>query len=240
MAERRMFSRRVVKSDAFTEMPLSAQALYYHLGMEADDDGFVSNPKQVMRAIGANDDDLRLLIAKKFVIVFPNGLVLIKHWRIHNSIQKDRYTPSTYQKERESIMVRDNGAYTLKNEGRSLKEIAVSMLYTQVSKGKVSKGKNIKRRSKAELERLAVDFEEIWSLYPRKVGKKACRNWWARHAPSAEVVRKMAETIEKYKKTDQWQRGYIPHPQTFFNQGRWEDEVETPKQLPAETKSYGN
>lgn len=112
MAERRMFSKTVIDSDAFIEMPLSSQALYFHLSMRADDDGFVNNPKRIRNDVGASEDDLKLLIAKRFVIAFESGVIVIKHWRIHNYIQSDRYKPTVYLKERSTLMVCENKAYT--------------------------------------------------------------------------------------------------------------------------------
>ena len=91
MAERRMFAKTIIDSDAFLDMPLSTQALYFHLSMRADDDGFINNPRKIQRMIGASGDDLKLLLAKSFLIPFDSGIVVIKHWRIHNYIQKDRY-----------------------------------------------------------------------------------------------------------------------------------------------------
>jgi len=113
MAERRMFAKTIIDSDAFLDMPLSAQALYFHLSMRADDEGFINNPRKIQRMIGASDDDLRLLIAKKFLIAFDTGVVVIKHWRIHNYIQKDRYTETVYQEERAQLMLKENKAYSL-------------------------------------------------------------------------------------------------------------------------------
>lgn len=112
MANRRMFSKQVTESDSFLDMPLSAQALYFHLGMSADDDGFVNNPKRVQRVIGANDDDLKLLMAKRFVLAFESGVVVIKHWKINNYIAKDRYTPTVYEEEKAQLFEKPNRAYT--------------------------------------------------------------------------------------------------------------------------------
>lgn len=112
MAKRRMFSQQITDSDSFLDMPLSAQALYFHLGMTADDDGFVNNPKRIQRLIGANEDDLKLLIAKKFIIAFETGVVVIKHWKINNYIPKDRYTPTVYTDEKALISEKSNRAYT--------------------------------------------------------------------------------------------------------------------------------
>ena len=115
MAQRRMFALTIVESDAFIEMPLSTQALYFHLGMAADDDGFLNSPKKVQRMIGASDDDLKLLIAKRFLIPFDSGVMVIKHWRMNNYIQRDRYKPTVYIDEMDQIRIKENGAYTIRS-----------------------------------------------------------------------------------------------------------------------------
>lgn len=112
MAERRMFAKTIIDSDNFLDMPLSAQALYFHLSMRADDDGFINNPKKIQRMIGASDDDCKLLLAKRFLIAFDSGVVVIKHWRIHNYIQKDRYRETVYQEEKSALVLKENGSYT--------------------------------------------------------------------------------------------------------------------------------
>ena len=113
MASKRMFAKQIIDSDAFLDMSLSTQALYFHLCMRADDDGFVNNPKRIMRLLGSGDDELKLLIAKKFLIPFESGVVVIKHWKIHNYIQTDRYKPTAYQDELKQLGLKDNKAYTL-------------------------------------------------------------------------------------------------------------------------------
>lgn len=113
MAERRMFAKTIADSDAFLEMPQTSQNLYFHLSMRADDDGFVNNPKRIQRMVGCSDDDMRILIGKSFIIPFENGIIVIKHWRINNYIQKDRYKPTVYQEEYSQLQVKENGAYTL-------------------------------------------------------------------------------------------------------------------------------
>ena len=112
MAERRMFTQKIIDSDAFLDMPLSAQALYFHLSMRADDDGFVNNPKKIQRIVYASEDDLKLLILKRFLLCFESGVIVIKHWRMHNSIRRDRYTPTQYQEEFSRLGIKQNGAYT--------------------------------------------------------------------------------------------------------------------------------
>lgn len=113
MAERRMFTQKITESDAFLEMPMSAQALYFHLCMNADDDGFVKNPKRINRMMGGNDDDLKILIMKVFLIPYDSGVVVIKHWRMHNLLRQDRYKPSEYVEEKSMLFLKENGAYTL-------------------------------------------------------------------------------------------------------------------------------
>lgn len=113
MAERRMFAKTIADSDAFLEMPQTSQNLYFHLSMRADDDGFVNNPKRIQRMVGCSDDDMRILIGKSFIIPFESGIIVIKHWRINNYIQKDRYKPTVYQEEYSQLQVKENGAYTL-------------------------------------------------------------------------------------------------------------------------------
>ena len=112
MAERRMFAKTIVLSDAFLDMPLGARCLYMTMGMLADDDGFVNAPKSIMRQCGASDDDLKVLISKKFVLPFESGVIVIKHWRINNYLQKDRIQPTKYVDEMAMLSIDENGAYT--------------------------------------------------------------------------------------------------------------------------------
>ena len=126
MAERRMFAKTIIDSDAFLDMPLSAQSLYFHLNMRADDDGFVNNPKKIQRMIGASDDDLKLLIAKKFILVFDSGIIVIKHWKIHNYIRGDRKKMTTYSEEMAMLETKKNGSYTFGKSVPSLEENAMS------------------------------------------------------------------------------------------------------------------
>lgn len=111
MSQRRLFSPDIVESDAFLDMPMSSQALYFHLGMHADDDGFVS-PKMIMRILGASTDDLKILLAKRFLLEFENGVVVIKHWLIHNTIRRDRYKETRYLEEKNSLFIKENGSYS--------------------------------------------------------------------------------------------------------------------------------
>ena len=108
-----MFAKTIIDSDAFLDMPLSTQALYFHLSMRADDDGFINNPKKIQRMIGCSDDDLKLLLVKNFIIPFDSGVCVIKHWKIHNYIRNDRYKPTVYAEEKAQLTCKENGAYTV-------------------------------------------------------------------------------------------------------------------------------
>lgn len=116
MARKRMFDIEIVDTDLFLEMPQSTQNLYFHLGMRADDDGFVSNPKKIIRAIGANEDDLKILITKKFIIPFETGVIVIRHWKINNYLRNDRYTETIYKDEKRMLQEDENGVYNLNVE----------------------------------------------------------------------------------------------------------------------------
>lgn len=120
MAQRRMFNRAIIESDLFLEMPLTTQALYFHLGMRADDEGFIDNPKKILREVNCGEDDLKLLITKGFVLCFNNGILVVTHWRIHNTLQKDRFKPSIHSDERALLTLKNNREYVFINNDNKL------------------------------------------------------------------------------------------------------------------------
>lgn len=137
MAERRMFAKTIIDSDAFLEMPQSSQLLYFHLSMRADDDGFINKPKAIIRLVGCKEDDMKILIAKKFIIPFDTGVVVIKHWKIHNYIRSDRYTETKYKDEKAILSIDENNAYRLSSDSCLPSGIpTVSKMDTQVRLGK--------------------------------------------------------------------------------------------------------
>ena len=125
-----MFAKSIIDTDAFLELPLSTQALYFHLSMRADDEGFVSKPKSVQRLIRASDDDFKLLIAKRYILIFDTGVIVIKHWKIHNYIRGDRLQKTNYRDEREKLVLQSNGAYT---EADGDKTVPIQSLKTLVN-----------------------------------------------------------------------------------------------------------
>lgn len=170
MASKRMFSEKIVCSDAFMEMPTSTQALYFHLGMKVDDDGFV-NPKMIMRMIGANEDELKVLIGKKFVIPFKNGVLVLKHHRINNNLDKHNHTPTVYTEELNSLYLKENKAYTLDSS---------QGLPMQSENSLITDGK--KSLDKIRIEEIRIDKnkgkEEILEI-PGTVNKEAWNEWEA-------------------------------------------------------------
>jgi hypothetical protein len=163
MAERRMFSKAIIDSDAFLDMPLTAQSLYFHLSMRADDDGFTNNPKKIQRMIGASKEDLQLLIDNKFVISFDSGVVVIKHWRVHNYIRSDRYKETMYLEERAMLELKENKGYTLK------KNSGIPMVYQMSTNGIPRLGKDrIVEEEEADAE---LSYQQIVDNY-----NKTCKS----------------------------------------------------------------
>lgn len=216
MAEKRMFTKKVTESDAFLDMPLSSQALYFHLNMNADDEGFVNNAKRIQRTIGASDDDLKLLFLKKFILPFDSGVIVIKHWKMHNYISKDRFHKSTYADERELLEVKENGAYTLKTDGLFSECIQdVDNLYTEciqdvyadknsIDKNRLDKNSlntsaeseksifiKLTLNDKSEYEVTNSDVEEYQELYPAVDVKQQLRSMkgWCDANPSNRKTR---------------------------------------------------
>ena len=146
MAERRMFAKSIIDSDMFLDMPVTAQLLYFQLGMRADDDGFVNNPKRIMRDVRCSDDDMKVLIAKRYIIPFESGVIVIRHWKLHNFIRRDRYKPSTCE-EKNMIETTKDKVYELsESNGMPLgipnDNQTVTAWDTQVRLGKDSIGKD--------------------------------------------------------------------------------------------------
>ena len=162
MAERRMFTKKITESDAFLDMPSSTQMLYFHFSMNADDDGFVNNPKKIQKMCGASDDDFKLLIAKSFIILFDSGIIVIKHWKMHNYIQADRYRPTDYVEEKSMLGIKSNKAYTL-DVSKMDTECIQNGYIGKDSIGKVSiDKKSIDKDSKGE----SVRGEKAKRFYP--------------------------------------------------------------------------
>lgn len=224
MAERRMFAKTIIDSDAFLDMPLSTQSLYFHLSMRADDDGFINNPKKIQRMVGCGDDDLKLLMAKRFILVFDSGVIVIKHWKIHNYIRNDRYKPTLYQEEKAELAEKNSKAYTFKTEViESENHLGIPddnrmgyQMDTQVRLGKDRLGKDKKKNSVEPSSTMPELFEKVWKTYPKKTNKKKAREQFLKKF-------KTEEDLEPFKKGYKDYLAYIKlndwyHPQELF---RW-------------------
>ena len=231
MAERRMFAKTIIDSDAFLDMPMSARLLYYDLGMRADDDGFINSPKKIMRMIGASNDDVNILIARKFVIPFDSGVVVIKHWRINNYLRNDRYTETKYLEEKSNLEVDKNGSYTAKNN------TGVPVGIPTVSTGKVRLGKDsigkdintISCNENSEIEVLdqkEMWFESFWEIYPKHQDKKKAKQKFLKLCTNEKeykaIMNGLRNVLPVWAKKD---TKYIPMPTTWLNGERWNDEV---------------
>lgn len=185
MAQRRMFSLQIVDTDAFLEMPQSSQLLYFHLAMRADDEGFVSNPRKIMKILGSGDDDFKVLIAKKFILPFESGICVIKHWLIHNLIRMDRFGETSYKKERSLLTIKDNKSYSLKLDNNI--ELATKCIpsgnqvtpQVKISKVKLSKDNIIKDNLETKvadpINSLLKEFEPVNPIinYGNKTHRRA-------------------------------------------------------------------
>lgn len=211
MAERRMFAKSIVLSDAFLDMPMSARCLYFTLGMMADDDGFVGNPKSIMRQCGSTADDLKVLLAKRYVLGFESGVIVIKHWRMNNYLRSDRHNDTTYLEEKSTLTINENGAYTEKNKDGCQ---VVYQMVTQDRLGKESIDKYIDnekttrhkygqynnvllsdddvKKLEAEIPNYQAYIERI-SSYMASTGKSyknylaTIRNWYRRDSDKKQV-----------------------------------------------------
>lgn len=203
MADRRMFSKTIVLSDAFLDMPCSARCLYFTFSMLADDDGFVGSPKAIMRQCGASADDLKVLLSKRYVLGFESGVIVVKHWRLNNYIQKDRYKHTTYIEEYESLCLDSKGSYTEKEKNPSCIQNGYGLeTQNRVRLGKDSIGEYIEGetsspttktnrftppsvddvRTYCEERSNNIDAEQFIDYYESKgwmIGKNKMRDWKA-------------------------------------------------------------
>lgn len=198
MAERRMFAKTIVTSDAFLDMPATSRSLYMLLCVLADDDGFVNAPRSIMRMSGATEDDMKLLITKRFVLAFESGVIVIKHWKIHNLIQKDRYKETKYLDEKATLALDENNAYTEASQPMCppcIQDVSNPEPQVRLGKGRLGKEREDiepqKRFTKPTLEEVqaycyergkGVDAQKWYDYYSAngwKVGKNPMKDWKA-------------------------------------------------------------
>ena len=222
-----MFSLKIIDTDKFLDMPVSARELYFQLSMRADDDGFIGNPKRIIKMVGATDDDMKVLLGKQFLIPFDSGVCVISDWKIHNYIQNDRYVETQYKEEKRQLKEDENGAwiqnvYNLDTQDRLGKDRLDKKDYVGKTDKCVSK-KNIKE-----------DFERFWKEYPKKIAKPMALKAFIKINPDEELLREMLSKLSIYKETEQWQKDkgrFIPHPATWLNQERWQDVLDDNEEI---------
>lgn len=243
MAERRMFAKTIIDSDLFLDMPMSTQLLYFHLAMRADDDGFVNSPKKIQRIIGGSDDDIKILISKQFIIPFESGVVVIKHWKIHNYLRSDRYHPSM-RPEKKLLVLDENKVYQMSTTGipDNIPNDIPTVDIGKVRLGKVREDNNIlpdksdsvvissESQKKSDKNQFESDFEECWKIYPNKQGKAQARKVYLKLAKKdpdlkEKVISGINKYIENIRKNNTGQQ-YIKHGSTYFNNECWNDEYD--------------
>lgn len=206
MANRRMFSLDVVDTDKFLDMPATSQNLYFHLGMRADDDGFVSSPKKITKLVNCGNDDLNVLISRGFVIALEDGIVVIRHWKQNNYIQSDRYRKTIYQRQMKALTV-NNGVYEVDTQCIQ----TVSKLEAQDS---------IEKSNDSISNKYSRHFEEFWNEYPRKSEKtKAYKAYCARlkNGFSEDELLTAAKAYSVECKKDRREQKYIKLGATFLS-----------------------
>lgn len=217
---RRMFSKRIISSGRFLKMPPSAQALYFHLAINADDDGVVE-AHLIIKITDSKEDDYSILKIKRFIYQLNEDLVVvIVDWREHNLIRPDRKIDSIYKD-------------VLKEKMPDIKLIEPQIRADRIIKNNgTSNGQPMVSIGKDRIGEDSIDitdqFETFWKLYPRKIGKKTALTKWKKIKPDEQLNTTILEALKKYCKVDQWTKdngAFIPHPSTWLNQERWNDEI---------------
>ena len=217
MAQQRMFTKKIVDSDAFLEMPLSSQCLYFHLNMRADDDGFIGNPKSIMRTINASEDDLNILILKRFVLVIDDGVIVIKHWRMHNCIRQNKYTETSYIEHKMKLFLTENGSYST-THGIPVSEVdrARDIVDMEELEGGDEDSPEAAGRSG---DKYSKEFERFWSIYPKKDGKGMAYTKYKDRIRDGYTHEDLASAAMNYRKEcvkSQKEKKYIKLAKTFL------------------------
>lgn len=249
MAERRMFAKTIIDSDAFLEMPMSARLLYYDLGMRADDDGFVNSPKKIMKICDASNDDMNILILRKFIIPFDKGIVVIKHWKIHNYIRNDRYKPTVYTEEKAMLDLKPNDGYVLKNNNgipngyqMDTQDRIGQDSISQYSIDEVNNNEQslLPASDNNELKKqYEEEFEKLWSHYPNKKGKDQAKNKYILARKQGTTYEEIAQGLKNYInyiKLEKVDSKFIKHGSTWFNQKCWNDDYSTNKSVKVDSQ----
>ena len=255
MSDKRMLSTQIVESDAFLDLPLSAQSLYFHLTMNADDDGFINSPKRIQRMIGAADSDLDILYERRFLLRFESGVTVIKHWLINNTIRADRKKDTPYTEELAQLKIKANGAYTLAQEPEKTEAQPLDNQMTtnpqpndnqtspeaqpndRVNKVNINKFNNSvcnacaceEEMQDVSREIMLEQFNAFWDEYPKHENKDAACRMWISLNPGNELAAEIIKAVRENKdKNGGWKRNggrYIPRADKWLLDRRWLDEI---------------
>lgn len=235
-----MFTKKITDDDHFLNLSSPAQALYLHLSMNADDDGFCNQITASMFKAHASVTDLEALLKNRYIYQFDSGVIVIKHWRMANALRKDRYTPTAFKNEMAMLKVSENGAYKLPDNNDMVAERLpngcqlVAERLPQVSIGKVSIDKNNKNNiscnENSEIEVLdqkEMWFESFWEIYPKHQDKKKAKQKFLKLCTNEKEYKAIMDGLRNvlplWAKKD---NKYIPMPTTWLNGERWNDEVD--------------
>lgn len=252
MPNKRMFSKDVVREDNFVTLPGSTQALYFQLGMEGDDDGFVKNPKSIMKILGSNETDMKLLLERGYVHLFDNGVIVILDWLTNNTLRNDRYHPTKYQDEKKLLTIGENGRYAVAPAGSNgipsgnqfVNHMEPEHNITEQNKEKPKTiSKQPKRKSKKSYE-YTPEFEEFWEYYPpyRRSNKQKAFEYWQEALEtgvSSEYITRAVRVIQK--KNRQWIDDggkYTPQPAKWLKDHGWEDALADDMRIQKEEDDY--
>lgn len=230
MAEKRMLTRKVTDDDLFVGLSASAQALYLHLSMAADDDGFCKQISTCMFRAHASISDLEALLSNRYIYQFENGVIVIRHWRMANALRKDRYSPTIFQTELAKLELDDVGAYEMVAERLpdGCQMVANCLPQIRLDKNRLDKSREEENNTLTlkGSSICATDFEKFWAAYPRKKNKEQARK--AFQKLKGVKLQELLDAIERQKRSRDWTKDggqYIPYPATWLNAGGWEDEV---------------
>ena len=230
MAEKRMLTRKVTDDDLFVGLSASAQALYLHLSMAADDDGFCKQVSTCMFRAHASISDLEALLSNRYIYQFENGVIVIRHWRMANALRKDRYTPTIFQSELEKLELDDVGTYELvaNRLPDGCQMVAKCPPQIRLDKNRLDKSRE-EENNTLTLTGSSIcvtDFERFWAAYPKKRNKETARKAFKKL--KGVSIETLLEAIERQKRSQDWLKDggqFIPYPASWLNAGGWENEV---------------
>ena len=217
MANKRMIRRDVIDTDAFLDMPLSTQCLYFHLNIRADDDGFVGNPSRITKFIGASDDDLKLLIAKNFVILFEKGVIVIKHWRMHNTLSADRYHETNFTDEKAMLRLKDNKSYTL-GDGKIIDDSRlIEMSKRQKTNGRRTKDEQ-KTNSDIDIDKdIDIDINNKKKIIKEKNDSKESKRTRTKKEDQKKIFGEFKNVLLTDEEFEKLQDLFPKHYQKYIN-----------------------